>query len=54
VNPTFSYYGSKWLVARHYPPPLDGAPIIEPFAGAAGYAHWWDDGRPAGWKLIMG
>lgn len=45
MKPTFSYYGSKWRVARVYPPPREGLPIVEPFAGGAGYAHWFDDGR---------
>lgn len=45
MRPTFSYYGSKWRLAKSYPPPLEGVPLVEPFAGAAGYAHWWDDGK---------
>ena len=35
--PFFTYFGGKWRVARQYPEPLYGH-IIEPFAGAAGYA----------------
>lgn len=37
LRPFFSYFGSKWLLARHYPAPLH-ATIVEPFAGSAGYA----------------
>ncbi len=40
LRPFFSYFGSKWRLARKY-----GAPqrqlLIEPFAGAAGYATYW-------------
>ena len=36
LRPFFSYYGSAWRRAPLYPSP--GAVIIEPFAGAAGYA----------------
>jgi site-specific DNA-adenine methylase len=38
---TFPYFGTKNALAKHYPAPIPGAPIIEPFAGAAGSAcHW--------------
>lgn len=37
LRPFFSYYGSKWLLARHYPVPIHEQ-IIEPFAGSAGYS----------------
>lgn len=37
IHPFISYYGGKWRAALHYPPPLHRT-IIEPFAGAAGYA----------------
>lgn len=33
----FSYFGGKWRAAPHYPRPLYNH-IVEPFAGAAGYA----------------
>ena len=43
-RPAFSYYGSKFRLARHYPPPMHDT-IIEPFAGAAGYSiHHWHKG----------
>lgn len=32
------WFGSKWSAAKHYPQPLPGLPIFEPFAGGAGYA----------------
>jgi site-specific DNA-adenine methylase len=37
LRPFFSYYGSKWRSAPHYPAPIHGN-IIEPFAGSAGYS----------------
>ncbi len=37
LRPFFPFYGSKWQLARRYPPPEYGT-IVEPFAGAAGYA----------------
>lgn len=40
MRPMFPYYGSKWNVARHYPPPGDGL-VVEPFAGGAGYATFY-------------
>lgn len=41
MRPFFPYYGSKWNIARHYPRPRLGV-VIEPFAGAAGYATFYD------------
>lgn len=38
LKPFFKFYGGKWRAAPHYPPPMQGLPIIEPFAGSAGYA----------------
>jgi len=38
MRPFWRYYGGKWRIARRYPAPLDGVPIVEPFAGAAGYS----------------
>ena len=37
MRPFFSYYGSKWVGARHYGPPRRDL-VIEPFAGSACYA----------------
>jgi len=37
LRPFFPYFGGKWRAAKHYPEPVHGT-IIEPFAGAAGYA----------------
>jgi hypothetical protein len=37
LRPFFSYYGSKWRIAKRYPAPKH-EPIIEPFAGSAGYS----------------
>lgn len=42
ISSFFSYYGGKWRAAPRYPAPLYGT-IIEPFAGAAGYAHRYPD-----------
>jgi site-specific DNA-adenine methylase len=36
MRPFFSFFGSKWRVAPHYPKPTHNT-IIEPFAGSAGY-----------------
>ena len=40
MRPFFPFYGSKWNIARHYPPPRDGL-VVEPFAGGAGYASFY-------------
>ena len=45
MRPFWRYYGGKWRAAPQYPPPLDGRPIVEPFAGAAGYATRYGAGR---------
>jgi len=37
LRPAFSYYGSKWMLAPHYPAPTHGV-IVEPFAGSACYS----------------
>ena len=37
LRPFFSYYGSKWSLARYHPEPAHPL-IVEPFAGSAGYA----------------
>lgn len=42
LRPFFSFYGSKYRLARHYPPPSH-ARIIEPFAGGAGYSTYYSD-----------
>lgn len=41
MRPFFPYYGSKWNMARYYPPPRHGC-VIEPFAGGAGYSTFYD------------
>ena len=41
VRPFFPYYGSKWNIARHYPPPEFGR-VIEPFAGSAAYSTFYN------------
>lgn len=41
MRPFFPFYGSKWNIARRYPAPRE-AVVIEPFAGAAGYASFYD------------
>jgi site-specific DNA-adenine methylase len=40
VPVAFGYFGAKHGLARRYPAPRFPH-IIEPFAGAAGYACWW-------------
>ena len=37
MKPMFSYFGSKYLLAKHYGPPLTDL-VIEPFAGSAAYS----------------
>ncbi len=37
LKPFFSFYGSKWTLAPHYPEPAYPC-IIEPFAGSASYS----------------
>tara|TARA_R100000664_G_C2757558_1_gene145890 strand:+ start:1779 stop:2531 length:753 start_codon:yes stop_codon:yes gene_type:complete len=37
LKPFFSYYGSKWLTAPHYPHPAEET-IVEPFCGSACYS----------------
>lgn len=42
LRPFLSYYGAKWMLAKHYPVPLHSR-IVEPFAGAAGYSTRYPD-----------
>ena len=42
LKPFWLYYGAKWRIARQYPAPTCNR-IIEPFAGAAGYALRYPD-----------
>lgn len=42
LRPFFCYYGGKWRAAPKYPAPEHDT-IIEPFAGAAGYATRYAD-----------
>jgi len=44
LKPFWRYYGGKWRAAPRYPAPLHGT-IVEPFAGAAGYAMRYPDRR---------
>lgn len=37
LHPFFSYFGSKYRMAKFYPEPLHDV-VVEPFAGAAGYS----------------
>ena len=41
MRPMFSYMGSKWRIAKKYGPPQTNL-VIEPFAGAACYALYWN------------
>lgn len=41
MRPFFPYYGSMWNRARYYPAPQHNV-VKEPFAGAAGYATFYD------------
>lgn len=42
LHPFFSYFGSKYRLAKYYPIPQCGL-IIEPFAGSAGYSLMYPD-----------
>lgn len=42
IKRLFPYYGAKHLYAKNYPAPRHGH-IVEPFAGSAGYSHFWGD-----------
>lgn len=42
MRPFFPFYGSKWNIARHYPPPVGKELVVEPFAGGAGYSTFYD------------
>jgi site-specific DNA-adenine methylase len=42
LRPFWRYYGGKWRAAPRYPAPVYGT-IVEPFAGAAGYALRYPD-----------
>jgi len=42
LRPFWRYYGGKWRAAPRYPAPKYGT-IVEPFAGAAGYALRYAD-----------
>jgi hypothetical protein len=44
VRPFFLRYGAKWAAARDYGPPRRPN-VIEPFAGSAGYAVYWEPPR---------
>jgi hypothetical protein len=37
MRPFFSFFGSKWRVALHYPQPIYPT-IVDPFAGSTGYS----------------
>jgi hypothetical protein len=42
LRPFFPYYGSKWLAARGYPPPIHWQ-IVDSFCGGAGYPSRYPD-----------
>lgn len=44
LKPFWRYYGGKWRAAPRYPAPMFDT-IVEPFAGAAGYACRYPDRR---------
>lgn len=44
LRPFWRYYGAKWRAAPRYPAPVHDT-IVEPFAGAAGYALRYPDRR---------
>ena len=50
LHPFFSYFGSKYRLAKCYPEPQCDE-IIEPFAGSAGYALWYPDKKVALYEM---
>lgn len=38
LHPLLKWYGSSYTSAKHYPKPIPGLPIFEPFCGGAGYS----------------
>lgn len=40
MRPFFSYYGSRWNIAKRYPAPPSQT-VVEPFAGSAGYSVYY-------------
>lgn len=44
MKPMFSYYGSKYKLAKLYGPPKHDL-VIEPFAGSAAYSLFWEPKR---------
>ena len=42
MKPFFSYFGSKYRLAKFYPSPLPDVPIVEPFAGSAAYSVYYN------------
>lgn len=63
MRPFFSYYGSRWSMARNYTPPTSTT-VVEPFAGSAGYSTYWapevahlveiNPGVAAVWRYLIG
>ena len=41
MRPMFSYFGSKWMLAKKYGPPKHDL-VVEPFAGSAAYSLYWN------------
>lgn len=41
MKPMFSYFGSKYKLAKHYGAPRHDT-VIEPFAGSAAYSLYWE------------
>ena len=44
MRPMFSYFGSKWMLAKKYGQPKYNV-VIEPFAGSAAYSLYWNVSR---------
>ncbi len=41
MKPMFSYFGSKYKLAKHYGAPRHNT-VVEPFAGSAAYSLFWE------------
>ena len=53
LHPFFSYFGSKYRLAKCYPQPQCDE-IVEPFAGSAGYALLYPEKQVTLYEIYLG
>jgi site-specific DNA-adenine methylase len=51
IGPLFKWYGSKHTSSKHYPAPIPGLPVFEPYAGSAGYSQRYHDQKIVLWEI---